>query len=760
MSQSKRLEPHAQPRPFKWNWQATVVCAALVALVWIAFGQTAGDGFVNFDDEDYVYRNPAISQGLGPWSVEWAFTHLVSANWHPLTMLAHMVDCRLYGLWPGGHHLTNVLLHSICAVLVFVALVEMTGARWRSGFVAAIFAIHPLRAESVAWVSELKDVLSGVFFMLTLWAYARYVRQRSAGRYAAVMLWYVMALLSKPMVVTLPFVLLLLDWWPLKRVKAIGELAALAVEKWPLFLLSALSCAATVLAQRQAIQPVARYPLWLRLEDAAVGYAAYVEKLVWPSGLAALYPMRPGGWPWWELIGSVLILGGLSAGAWAVRRSQPWVLVGWLWYLGMLVPVIGLVQVGEQAYADRYTYLPEIGLCMGGVWAAAEWAGAVQGGRVALGAAGAGILAALLVAAYYQAGYWRNSETLWTHTLECTRDNYVAHQNLGNALLKQGRIDEAIPQFREALRINPEYTLARDNLGAALSRQGRAQEAVAQYRESLETDPNDSEAWNNIGMVLLQQGRIDEAAARFREAVRINPEYGDAHYNLAVALEQKGEGAEAIEQYQRALEANPSFPEAYNNLGGLLEGSGHPDEAIGCYQKALEVDGRDAEAWNNLGGALVSKGDLDKGMADLQKALEIKPAYAEAHYNLGVAYRQKGEPGEAIAEYEKALEDKADFAGAQGELAYLLAVCRDGRLRDGVKAEQLAKRADQLAGGANPVVLGTLAAAYAEEGRFEEAKQTVQRAIEVAQAQGNAGLGNALQGHLKLYQAGQPLRDY
>ncbi len=387
---------------WRQHWRVPAVCLVLAAITFAVFGQTLNHEFVNFDDNDYVYENPVVAQGLTFRGIVWAFTHVHSANWHPLTWLSHMLDCQLYGLHPGGHHLTNVLLHIATVIVLFLVLRQMTGALWRSAFVAALFAIHPLRVESVAWVAERKDVLSGLFFMLTIGAYVRYARRPwSLARHGLVALLFAMGLMSKPMLVTLPVVLLLLDYWPLQRVEP-GKLSGLVLEKLPLFALSAASCAVTFLAQSQAIQSIGSFSLPLRLGNALAASMIYLGQIVYPAGLAAFYPYPLNGLPAWEVALAGLLLVGFSIVAWRERRKQPWLLMGWLWYLVMLLPVAGIIQVGVQAHADRYTYLPQIGVYMAVTWLAAEWGAKWRMGRAALGGLMSAMLAVLMVCAWKQ----------------------------------------------------------------------------------------------------------------------------------------------------------------------------------------------------------------------------------------------------------------------------------------------------------------------------------------------------------------------
>jgi tetratricopeptide (TPR) repeat protein len=486
-------------------------------------------------------------------------------------------------------------------------LLDMTGAVWRCAFVAAVFAIHPLRVESVAWVAELKDVLSGLFFMLTLWAYARYARRpESKARYAMVALWFALGLLSKPMLVTVPFVLLLLDYWPLGRLRQKSQLPRLLKEKLPLLALSAASCVATVIAQKKAIQPIDRVPLALRAGNALVAYVVYLGKLIYPSRLAVLYPLLKDGWPAWQVIAAALLLVALTAGAYILRRRQPFLVVGWLWYAGMLAPVIGILQVGHQAYADRYTYLPQIGLCLAGTWSVVNWTRECRYRKAVLGSAACAVLCALVVASYHQTTYWSDSETLWTHTLASTKDNDIAHNNLANVLLLQGRKDEAVAQYNEALRINPAYTAARNNLGNLLFQTGLEKEAMAQYREALRIDPSDSLTHKNLGIALFKQGHAGEATAQFLQALQSNPANESAHICLGNVLLSQGRPDDAVAQYREAVRIDPADALAHANLCNVLFNFGRAEEAIADARKALALEPADSTMQNSLAWMLAT----------------------------------------------------------------------------------------------------------------------------------------------------------
>jgi len=588
------------------------ICLFLAAITLLVFGQTVHHDFFDYDDNVYVYENAPVAGGLTLSGVLWAFTHVHSSNWHPLTWISHMLDCQLYGLNPGGHHLTSVLLHAATAIMLFLVLRRMTGFLWRSAFVAAVFAIHPLRVESVAWVSERKDVLSGLFFMLTLWAYVRYVCGRSGVEnrepgapaisapgcrystrdYGLVLLFFALGLMCKPMLVTLPLVLLLLDYWPLNRFpQPEGGLVQwrLIGEKIPLLALSGASGIATLIAQAGARSPLGRISLSLRVGNAAISYVTYLGQMFWPSGLAVLYPFSPKDVGAVQVMLSLILLAGISLGVLVLRR-RPYLLTGWLWYLVMLVPAIGIVWVGTQARADRYTYLPQIGLYLMLTWAAADLAAGWRRRRFVLGGSAALILVALVFRAHAQASYWRNSETLWTHTLACTSDNIIAHNNLGNELTRKGELDEAIAHFQTALQINPDYAEAHYNLAEALLKKGGMDEAIFHYQAALRINPGYFDARNNLGNALMRTGRVDEAITHYERALQIQPGSAGAHVNLGNALVGRGRVDEAITHYERALQINPDFALAHYNLSKVLFQKGEVEEATTHYRRAVQIN--------------------------------------------------------------------------------------------------------------------------------------------------------------------------
>src|SRR6058998_1033515 len=631
---------------------AIIIYLFLVAISLAVFGQTIRYEFVNFDDDLYVYNAPAIRAGLTVKGLALAFTSPHARNWHPLTTISHMLDCQLYGLKAGGHHATNIVLHTIAVLLLFRVLRQMTGAVWKSATVAALFAVHPLHVESVAWVSERKDVLSAVFFLLMLNAYVRYARAPSMTRYLLVAVLFTAGLMSKPMLVTAPVILLLLDYWPLRRFerhssttgkvlnsgKQLRTRQQLFLEKIPLLLLSAGSCFVTFVLQKRATGAIPPLPFLWRVQNALVSYVMYLWETLWPTHLAVFYPHPNNTLPIWTVILAVALLLAITVSAIVFRNKRPYVFTGWFWYLVMLLPVIGFVQVGEQGHADRYTYLPHIGLFLLAVWLAADLVAVHQArSRLAIATAVV-IILALGWTAFIQTSYWRNSETLWTHALDVTSDNDFAHNNLGYLYVDQGEFDKAIAQFEAALRIrsgklDPHYNVGsafvRMNLADALARKGQPDEAMVNYEEAIRLQPNYADAYYNRGNVLFAEGRIDEAMADWEKTLQIQPNDADAHTCIGNALLRKGSLKEAIAHYEKALALAPGDPHSRNNIAWVLATSSDGSirdgvKAVEFAQEAVQLSsGRDPNFVRTLAAAYAESSRFSEAIAAAQQAITI-----------------------------------------------------------------------------------------------------------------------------------------
>jgi Tfp pilus assembly protein PilF len=582
------------------RWVTACICVCLFVLTWVVFGQTLRFDFVNYDDPRYVYQNTRITSGISVANVAWAFSHIHSENWHPLTTITHMLDCQFHGLNAGWHHFTNVLLHCLAAVLLFVALERMTGALWRSAFVSAVFAVHPLHVESVAWIAERKDVLSAFFFMLTLLAYLHYTRAPSIGRYLTVALAVALGLMSKPMLVTLPFVLLLLDYWPLRRFEAHRsntgrQVLPPVLEKIPLIALSAVSSIVTFLVQRGAIGWTEQLPVSARISNALVTYVIYIRQLFWPARLAVFYPHPENRLPALEISLAFIVVVVITAAAFVFRKKAPYLITGWLWYLGMLVPVIGLVQVGWQGHADRYTYLPQIGLYIAVTWAVTDFTRSWRFQRTALGVAALIVIGSLSWLCWLQTSYWRDSETLFTHALGVTSNNDVALNNLGIIFLENGQLDDAISKLQAAIDLRPENGPAHDNLAKALLKKGHVAEAMVHYRKLLEIEPGNVETRNTLGTALIQQGHVNEAIDQWQDVLTIQPENGNAASNLAWVFatcpeDSVRDGPRAVELGEKALRiSGGKIAMIYRVLAAGYAESGRFADAIETAQRGAEL---------------------------------------------------------------------------------------------------------------------------------------------------------------------------
>jgi len=607
------------------------LAVGLVLITVAAYSAVGTFGFMTLDDGHYVYGNWNVLRGLTWPGVQWAFTTGHAGNWHPLTWLSHMLDVELFGAQPGPHHLVNLLLHVVNTLLLFVFLLRATGAVGRSALVAAFFAVHPLHVESVAWISERKDVLSTLFFMLTLWAYTAYAHKQTLSRYLAVFALLGLGLMAKPMLVTLPFVLLLLDVWPLKRFSFTDWNGAaalrLVIEKIPLLLLVMASGFVTFLVQRGggAVISLDMTPLDLRLANAIVSYVAYIGHMFWPTDLTVMYPF-PATIPMWKFTAALVLLVALTVSAIMAVRRFPYVTVGWLWYLGILVPVIGIVRVGSQAMADRYTYVPLIGLFVIIAWGGYDLLGREAAKRAPQLALGMLLIVILATVTWVQSSYWTNPVAMWGHVLAVTSDNYRAHTLYGKALWAEGRRAEALVHYKKV-----------------------ADEVVL-------IGPLHSEIQSLLGNALLDLGRAEEAVRYFEESLRVMPDNQPTHNGLGIALAAVGRFDEAIAHYQRALELRPEDPLAHNGLGSALDDLGRVDEAIVHYHKALEFDSEFPAAHNNLAAAFVRQGRIEEAISEMRAALEFESGNPDYHYNYAILINQQGDIEQAVRHLEQALE--------------------------------------------------------------------------------------------------------
>ncbi len=673
----------------------------------VAYESVRHNDFVGVDDAAYVTDNPSVKGGITYESVVWAFTTSHVGNWHPLTWLSHILDCQLFGLNPLGHHLTNLLFHIANTLLLFWVLKEMTGDFWPSAFVSAAFALHPLHVESVAWVSERKDVLSTLFWFLTMIAYVQYAKKPGIKRYALVILALALGLMAKPMLVTLPFVLLLLDYWPLGRfhlsqikeektpskskpTEAPYQSATawrLISEKFPLFILAAVSSIITFIIQQSAgaMELMEKLPLSSRISNALLSYVSYIGKMIYPSRLAVLYPLNKI--PSWQPF--VMILVAISVLVFISRRR--YLTVGWLWYLGTLVPVIGIVQVGPQAMADRYTYVPSIGLLIIIGWGLPSIIPQFKYKKIALVAVSVVVLLSLILCTRRQVSFWQNSFKLFSHALSVTNGNPAAHSGLAKSLFEQNRLEEALFHYKEVLKFLPNHAKTHGDVGLILLKQGKLEEAVIQFRRALALD-GDTLKWHScLALALHKLGRVDEAIIHYQQALKLYNEDPLMHNNLANALLQKGKPDDAIKHYEYSIQLKPEQPDVMKILGSLHFEAARYEQAIDCWTKAVQL--------------------------------------------------------------------RPDFSDVLNNLAWILATAEDIKIRNPSDAVEYAKRACELTNYNQPEILDTLAVAYAAAGNFPEAVKTAEEAIVLAEAANKEDMAKEIQQRLQLYKSGQPYRE-
>jgi tetratricopeptide (TPR) repeat protein len=793
------------------SWRLLLVCALLAAATLATFWPQVHHDFINYDDPVYVTLNKHVSTGLSWDNVKWAWTANCASNWHPLTLLSHMLDVQLFGLKAGGHHLVSLLFHTANSLLLLLLLRTLTGSLWRSALVAALFALHPLHVESVAWVSERKDVLSAFFFLLTLLSYTRYAHAPTLSRshaprfYALALVAFILGLMSKPMLVTLPFVLLLLDFWPLRRVELPiknqkSEIKRVLLEKIPFFIISAISCGVTVVAQRhgEAISSLETVSLPHRLANAAISCVAYLKQTIWPTGLSVFY-RRGVEFPPGTVLGCAFLLLAITALALRFAHSRPYLLVGWCWFLGMLVPVIGLVQVGDQARADRYTYLPLIGIFIAVVWAAVELvvhffnferqqsstpepgktADAPNAGkapaqpmvqasplnraeRAVVFVSAAVLMLPLALATHRQVEYWQDSRTLFTHAVNLDSDNYLAWQNLGIAALEHSDTDAALSNFlraHESARRFGQENAFKYFIGATLQLQGKGLEALPYLEQAVVAPDFRPQRAYRLGLSLTAAGRLDEAETVLKQAVTAQPDVPEFQLGLASFYEQKGQSADAMRIFQHVIETHPENATAYRSLADLLMSQNQPAEAETHYAQALKLTTPNAGLRRAYANALAASGKTAPAIEQLQLARQQEPNNPAVNLSLGELLAEKGDNRGAAACYEKCIEVEPKAVGALNNLAWMFATSPDNALRNGRRAVELADRACQLTEWKQPFMMGTLAAAYAEAGRFPEAIAMAEKARDQARADKLDEVVKRNEELLALYRAGKPYHE-
>jgi tetratricopeptide (TPR) repeat protein len=744
------MNPPAHSRRTLW------ICLALAAVTLAAYAPALRCDFLTFDDQAYVTENRHVMTGLTWQSIAWAFRNVTAGNWHPLTMLSHILDCQIYGLRPWGHHLTNVLLHVANTVILFLLLARMTAALWRPACVAALFALHPAHVESVAWVAERKDVLCAFFWLLAILAYARDAEGQKRGiYYAGALLFFLLALLAKPMAVTLPCVLLLLDFWPLRRM-ASTSWRHLVAEKLPFFALTALWCPITIWAQRQghSMASVRELPMAERIGHALISYLNYIRVLAFPRHLAVYYPY-PNHEPVALAVVAGAVLALVTGLAVAAVGRRPYLLVGWLWFLGMLVPVIGLVQAGGQGWADRYLYLPSIGLFVIVVWAGAEAAARFPAVKYFAPAA----LAALAVATVVELRYWKDTRTLFSRAMEVTQDNYMAMTLVGSMEADRGDLDGAIKLYRDALRCLPNYPEGHFFYARALERKGQTAPAIAEYTKALQLRPAFDQAHLMLGLLLARQKNYDEAVAHFQAALKSNSDSASAQNDWGRVLQTQGRWQESIGHYQEALRLDPALAEAHNNLGIDYLQTGRLADGAGELRMALKLNPGNVETRFNLAQALNQQRQWADAAQLLKPLALAQPANPNSQYQYGLALENLGQTRDAMSHYAAALLQNPDFPDALNALAWIIATDPRPELRNGSQAVELARRACDLTAHQQPAMLLTLAAAYAETGRWSEALAAVKQGEALAASKGDADLEDRASRLRQALAAGQPFRS-
>jgi len=744
-----------------------LICLGLAIVTLALYLPVLSHSFVDYDDQQYVTDNLHVQAGLTWPGFLWAFG-FHAGNWHPLAWLSHMLDCSLYGARAGGHHFTSLLFHTASTVLLFLVLNRMTKTLWRSAAVAALFAWHPLHVESVAWVAERKDVLCAFFWMLTLWGYIRYAEKPSAARYLITLGSFALCLLAKPMAVTLPFVLLLLDYWPLGRVASCqfevksspasqlstvtyqpSTIPRLFVEKIPFLLLAAAGCVLTLHAQQIAIVSTAGLTVPQRLAHTLLAYNHYFGAMFWPSHLAVYYPyviyLAPA-----SVVFSGLVLALVTVLAVVNGRRRPFLLVGWLWFLGTLVPVIGLVQVGDQAWADRYTYLPLVGLFMPVVWLAVEFIK----NQTVLRTLAVAVGLALLTATSLQLATWKDTRTLFDHANRVTHENFMAITMLGSLLAREHKYAEAIEYYHTALRYQPAFPEAHFFLGDALDESGQTDAAIAEYQQALWFKPTQEQTHIFLGIALGKQKKYAEAIRHYEAALLLDPDSAVTHNNLARIYHTQGNFAEAITHYQAALQLDPKLSLAHNNLGILLLQKNDLPGGTLQLREALRLNPTNSETQLNLALALNQQQQWSEAAGLFAKTVGPANPDPKAHYAYATALAHTQQTRAALSEFASALLLQPDYPDALDGLAWILSTDAHPDFRNGPQAVPMAERACDLTARKDAAKLRTLAAAYAEAGRFADAIATLQ-----AMTAADPARSAEAQRMLKQFQASQPWRE-
>ncbi len=754
-------------------WLAGMI---LIVTTVTCFWPVLKNDFINYDDPDYVTANEAVKSGLTWDGVKWAFSTRDASNWHPLTWLSHMLDVSWYGLRPVGHHATSLLIHVTNSLLVLLLFRYMTGSVWRSSTVAALFAVHPLHVESVAWVAERKDLLSAFFGILTLMAYTRRSQCKAQKAdcindrrlwYGVTVLLFALGLMCKPMLVTWPFVMLLLDFWPLQRLDRLtpenrrATLKRLVMEKLPFLALATASCAVTVIVQSEAVAKTEIVPIFDRLGNALVSYVAYLGQMFWPARLAVFYPF-PLDLTAGQIVAAGAMVLAISVAALCRWRTQPFAITGWFWYLGSLVPVIGLVQVGSQARADRYTYLPLIGIFVVVAWGLCALVQArPQWRRVIITATVLG-LAALSVTTYRQAGRWRDSRTLFAHAAQVTQGNYIALSGVGIADAQEGNWASAMTNLTRALEFaRPHHAERRFNyyLGVILQLQGKPLEALPVLEDAVVSSGLRPERDFRLGLSLIEANRLTEAETALQAALAARPQSVEYQLAMAALYVRQGSLAKAEPLYQAALASHPDSPVARKSFGDFLMMAGRPAEAEPHHAAAVKVNPTDVRARRAYAATLQKLGKLGEAVAQLEAAVNSGQADAETAAELAELYDEQGQSAKAVAWYGKALAAEPKSISALNNLAWILATDPDGAVRNGARAVELAERACGLTEWKAAVIMGTLAAAYAEAGRFADAVAMAGKARDQARSDKQELIAKQNDELRKLYEREQPYRD-